>query len=135
MKKIETSENRLCFACGKENEWGLKLDFKNIEGKAFCKFTPDFHYQGYKNTVHGGIVSTILDESMVYAALFNGKEVVTGKLSVRFKFPMVLARTYKIEAEIIEIKRKILRASAKIKNNNKVIAEGEGIFWIMKEIW
>jgi len=90
MKKIDTGENPLCFACGKDNKWGLKLSFKNIDGKAVTEFTPHLYYQGYKETVHGGIISTILDESMVYAALFHNKEVVTARLSVRFKHPMPL---------------------------------------------
>jgi len=135
MKEIDTGENPLCFACGKENEWGLKLSFKNLNGKAITEFTPDFHYQGYKDTVHGGIISTILDESMVYAALFQGKEVVTAKLSVRFKNPMSLKGKYRIEAEVISIKRSIVNTQAKIFDKNKsIIAEGEGIFWTIKGI-
>ncbi len=135
MEKIDTGENPLCFACGKDNEWGLKLSFEDLNGKAITEFTPNFHYQGYKNTVHGGIISTILDESMVYAALFQGKEVVTARLSVRFKSPMLLHKKYRIEAEVINIKRKIVNTRAKIFDEHQnVIAEGEGIFWTIKDI-
>ncbi len=135
MGKIDTGENKLCFACGKKNEWGLKLSFKNLNGKAITEFTPDFHYQGYKETVHGGIISTILDESMVYAALFKGKEVVTAKLSVRFKNPMLLKGKYRIEAEVINIKRNIVNTRARIFDRDRnIIAEGEGVFWTVKDI-
>ena len=126
--------NPFCFACGPDNEWGLKLKFKNIDGKAVAEFTPDPHYQGYRDIVHGGIITTILDESMVYAAIFRGEYVFTAKIEVRFKKPMPVGEKYTVEAEVLKIRRNLVDARAKILDKDgKIVAEGKGVFWSVRE--
>lgn len=77
-----------CFACGPENPIGLHLDF-HMEGKRFTtRKTLPSEYQGYSGIVHGGIVTTMLDEAMggyLYHEL--GERAVTARLDVRYRNP------------------------------------------------
>ena len=54
---------RMCFACGIENPIGLKLKFyTDGEDRCIAHFHPRPAHQGYPGQVHGGLVSTLLDE-------------------------------------------------------------------------
>ena len=68
---LPTSEDHNCFGCSPRNEAGLKMVFHiNQEGDTAVSWlsVPD-HLCGWANMVHGGIISTILDEAMGWAAL------------------------------------------------------------------
>ena len=71
--------------CGKSNPIGLKLEFA-IEGDEYVTyFTPEKEHQGWVGIVHGGIVSTVLDEVMARSCTSTGINAVTGEMTVRFK--------------------------------------------------
>ena len=77
-----------CFACGRNNPIGLHLDFKFDGDKYIAKKTVPREYQGYKDIVHGGIVTTMLDEAMGGFVIDRYKKTtVTGRLEVRYKLP------------------------------------------------
>jgi len=84
--------SRMCFVCGRDNPVGLKLSF--FEEPETQRVRADFvvpaAYQGYPGIVHGGIVSTILDEVSGRAVMMaSGGErlFATVKLTVRFHRP------------------------------------------------
>jgi acyl-coenzyme A thioesterase PaaI-like protein len=55
--------SRMCFVCGIENPIGLKLFFyTDDEGRTITRFRPKPEHQGYPGQLHGGIISTLLDE-------------------------------------------------------------------------
>ena len=88
-----------CFACGEKNPIGLHLTF-DFDGDKLTtkKFLPR-EFQGYDGAVHGGIISTMLDETMCkfISAKYNQKSV-TARLEIRFKFPTPIEKEVKITA-------------------------------------
>jgi uncharacterized protein (TIGR00369 family) len=123
MKKLEDDYH--CFVCGEKNPYGLHLKFSIHEGKVSSEFVPQKIHQGYKNIVHGGIISTILDEAMVKAALMQGIPAITAEITVRFKNPLTVGETAIIEAIITNMNKKIIETSARIKKTDEtLIAEG-----------
>lgn len=89
-----------CFACGFDNPYGLKLDFR-IEGDRFVTETTLVReYQSYTGVAHGGIVSTLLDEAMGGYLVALGEKAVTGRLSVRYRHPTPIGETIRIEGWI-----------------------------------
>jgi len=124
MKKILEDDN-YCFVCGEKNPYGLHLTFSARDGKALAEFIPQKNYQGYKDIVHGGIISALIDEAMVKAALMQGKSAITAEITVRFKNPLMVWDKAIIEATIIKMNKKIIETSAIIrKTDNTLIAEG-----------
>jgi uncharacterized protein (TIGR00369 family) len=84
--------SRTCFVCGRENALGLRAqwvsDRTNGEVRARVEIPEQFN--GYPGTVHGGILSALLDEAAVRTALLDGgfdDLLVTAKLEVAFRRP------------------------------------------------
>ena len=77
-----------CFGCGKDNPIGLHLEFKFEGDKYFATKVVPREYQGYEGMVHGGILTTMLDEAMAsYVKDKYGLKAVTGTLKMRYKSP------------------------------------------------
>ena len=55
---------RFCYACGDLNPIGLRLRFHMEDDWAVAAFEARREHQGYPGFIHGGIVSTLLDEAM-----------------------------------------------------------------------
>jgi uncharacterized protein (TIGR00369 family) len=120
-------DDHYCFVCGGQNPYGLHLTFSHQEGKVSSEFVLQKVYQGYKDIVHGGIISTILDEAMVKAALLQGIPAVTVEIGIRFKNPLIVGEKAIVEATITKKNKKIIETSAEIrKTDGTLIAEGRG---------
>jgi acyl-coenzyme A thioesterase PaaI-like protein len=84
--------SRSCFVCGRDNLLGLKARFEGDRAGREVRTTvaiPE-SMNGYPGTVHGGILSALLDETAVRTGLLDGgfeDLMVTGKLEVVFKRP------------------------------------------------
>lgn len=77
-----------CFTCGKDNPIGLKLEFFEQDGKCFSKKAVPREFEGYEGIVHGGILTTMLDEVMVQCIRrIKGEHAVTARLDVRYRQP------------------------------------------------
>lgn len=88
-----------CFACGEENPIGLHLKFDFDGEKIWTKKILPREFQGYEGTAHGGILSTMLDETMCkFIDAKYHERAVTGRLEVRYKFPTPVAQELKISA-------------------------------------
>lgn len=125
---LKLQDDDKCFVCGKENPHGLKLTFKNKDGKIISEFTPSKIHQGYKNITHGGIISSILDDAMVYAAVEEGILPITAEITVRFKKPLMIGETAIIEAEANKRNSKLVITHAKLirKTDSALVAEASG---------
>ena len=82
----------VCFACGNSNANGLKLQFRvDDDGSVIADWTPADIWEGYQGIIHGGIVSTVLDEAMSKAVAAAAKPALTCHLEVRLRRPVSLA--------------------------------------------
>jgi len=120
-------DNGYCFVCGPRNPIGLKLKF-HFNGKTIkTEFIPKKEHQGYLNIVHGGIISTLLDEAMVKLALAMNMPVVTAHMEVRLRKPLNVGEKAIVEAKILSNTKKMVEASAKAVNeDNVIIAQAKG---------
>jgi len=73
---------RMCYGCGAENEYGLHAEFRREGDRTVCDFTPVDFQQGYPGRMHGGIVSTLIDEAMGWAVYHSKKWGTTARLAV-----------------------------------------------------
>jgi len=122
----------MCFGCGKKNPIGLKLKVEWDGKVARAEFTPNELNQGWWGFVHGGILTTLLDELMGYAGIFNGYCCVTAKLQARFILPAPIDNPLIITGSVVKNNRKTLDTQAKIVGKDgKTIAEAEGTLFIL----
>ena len=80
-----TANDAYCFACGKDNPIGLKLEFTDENGKCVARKILAKEYEGYDGIAHGGILGTMLDEVMVQYLHRRGENAVTAKLETRYR--------------------------------------------------
>ena len=79
---------RSCYVCGESNPMGLKLRFETDGEVAICRFVPVPEHSGFKNTIHGGITATVLDEVMVWAVGVRVRRFVyCAEMTVRYASP------------------------------------------------
>ncbi len=128
MKAIQRYSH--CFVCGDKNDIGLKLDFYYADGKARAEFIPTRNYEGYKNILHGGILSTLLDEVMIKSILAQEILTVTSQIEVKFKKPAIIGEKLVIEGEITGERGRLILTEGKVfKEDGTVIAEARGKFF------
>ncbi len=124
-----------CFACGKENKNGLKLKIVETENGVESKIILPGWTQGYRRIVHGGIVSTILDEMAVWAAITKGHKSATVELKIRLKKAMFVDEEYIASGWLLGVKNRIVTARAEIRDKDNVqIARAEvKLFKLLEE--
>jgi uncharacterized protein (TIGR00369 family) len=124
---MKLADDGYCFVCGTKNPIGLKLKF-HFNGKTIkTEFISKKEHQGYLNIVHGGIISTLLDEAMVKLALAMDMPVVTAQMDIRLRKPLRVGEKIIVEAEILHNTKKLLEAYAKaVTEDNVLIADAKG---------
>ncbi len=128
--KIEQQLTDKCFGCGQENPVGLRLSFDIDENTVRSEFTPTEAYAGYPGYVHGGIVFSILDEAMGWAAynLSSGMLAVTAKAQVRFRRPVLTGEPLTVTASITRKTKRYIWTEANIRRKDGTLAaEGTAI--------
>lgn len=106
-KPLPTSASHDCFACSPKNAAGLKMQFFTDETAVFSRVTIPDHLCGWNNVAHGGVISTILDETMGWATMYLLKCIsLTQTLTVDFKAPVTIGTLMEIESKVLELKGK-----------------------------
>ncbi len=132
---MELVDDHYCFACGTDNPISLKLTFTKEDDRLSGTFTASREHQGYRGVVHGGIISTLIDEAMARLLIMKGHSVVTVKMEVRYRKPVPVGEELIITAqEEGEPGGKFLRTSALIMSQDgMILSRGEGTFAVIKK--
>ena len=92
-----------CLVCGRHNPHGLKLSLHvdDATGVVWADFVPRPEHIGFEGIIHGGVLATVLDEAMVWAATWAGKRFcVAGEMSVRFRKSAAVGRALRCDASV-----------------------------------
>lgn len=104
-----------CFACGRDNAIGLRLVFERLpQGEALATWIPAEAHEGWPGVVHGGLLSTALDEAMAHAVLAAGLKAMTAELRVRFREPAPSGRPLRLKGWIVKRAKRLVEAEASI---------------------
>jgi uncharacterized protein (TIGR00369 family) len=123
-----------CFACGRTNPFGLHLDFSVARDRATARFTARREHSGFDDTVHGGIVTTLIDEAMGWAIFHKGVWGVTGKLTMTFRRPVPIGEELEVTAAITKETRRAIETHGELRDREgTLLAEGEALFLVMPE--
>lgn len=126
MRKIKNpwlrKEGYKCFGCCPHNPIGVKMEFFEDGDDIVSYWKPSEYYQGWIDTLHGGIESTLLDEIcgwVVFRKLLTAG--VTSKLEVRFLKPiMTTDPLLTLRAHLVEMNRNLATIEASITNSKGV---------------
>lgn len=85
LQSIPNSENQTCFACGPNNPSGLKMKFSTDGKRVYSLIHAPSTMTGWDQTVHGGILTTMLDEVMGWGVIYLLKKIgMTKSITVDF---------------------------------------------------
>jgi len=120
-------DDGMCFACGKDNRDGLQLKFIRLDdGRIRTEFTPPKKFQGFKDILHGGIMATLLDETMIHLVFGRGEKVVTARLEMKLRKPAKIGEKITITAELLSDSGRRIELAAEAKDpSGELLAEGK----------
>ncbi|UCG12420.1 MAG: PaaI family thioesterase [Deltaproteobacteria bacterium] len=123
-----------CFACGTNNPIGLKMEFYR-QGNSVCSdVVLNQDHVGWENMVHGGIISTLLDEVMSWTVIYFKKSFsVTRRMQVRYLRPVPASVQLTVKGQITsDDKARSCQAEAILQDGEgNVLAKGEGDFAVL----
>ncbi|HEY2586687.1 MAG TPA: PaaI family thioesterase [Tepidisphaeraceae bacterium] len=127
---LELPHTRGCVVCGHDNPQGIHLQLKVDEstGLVTAAFTPAQNHMGFQGIVHGGLLSTVLDEAMVWAATWAGKRFcVCGEMNVRFRHSVIIGQPVRVEARIASARSRLIETEGFLRDAaGKVLVESTG---------
>ncbi|MCD8287589.1 MAG: PaaI family thioesterase [Porphyromonadaceae bacterium] len=122
MKKIinpwSHKEGYCCFGCSPRNDAGVKMVFYEDGENIVSRWKPEAKYQGWINTLHGGIQAVLLDEICAWVVLRKLQITgVTSKMETRYLKPISTTDPFiTLQAHIVEQMRNIVTIAATIEN-------------------
>jgi acyl-coenzyme A thioesterase PaaI-like protein len=117
MHALELPHSANCLVCGRSNPHGLKLRLRvaTDSGMVSTEFTPGPQHVGFEGMVHGGLLATVLDEAMTWAATWKNKRFCyCGELTTRFRSSLRPGQTLRVEALVEFSRPKLVEVAGKI---------------------
>jgi acyl-coenzyme A thioesterase PaaI-like protein len=84
------------------------MDIYIEDGKSKVDFITVDCFRGYEDRLHGGIISSVLDEVMAWAPIYAKKRMcVSAEITIRFVRPIPIGIAVTVEGEFIKDRRLI----------------------------
>ena len=126
-----------CIVCGQKekNPNTLNLRFKVTDEGVELPFTPIYKQEGYQGIVHGGVICSLLDETIGWAVAVDRKKYfVTGELNVRFVRSLPVGTSVVVKGRTLEHKSRYSIAEGEIMDQQGTIyAKAKGKFFLMPD--
>ena len=103
-----------CFGCGDDNPIGLHLRFAADGDSVRASFIAGPDHQGFGNIVHGGIISTVLDEAMAWATAHAGFWAMTGEMRIRFRRPLNIGEPTIVSASVSGARGRLVTTASEL---------------------
>lgn len=130
LRTLPVRDNHNCFGCSTTNASGLKMRFQT-DGEALYTWlvVPD-HFSGWSNLVHGGITTTILDETMGWSAIYLLRAMVlTKSINIDFLKPIYVGDDIRAEGRVVEMReREAVMQGLLYNSEGRLCARATGIF-------
>ena len=133
-KELHNIDANTCFGCSPTNSLGLQLKFYSNEETVYSWPSVPKHMGGWKTIVHGGIVSTILDEIMSWAAIhFLKKVTLTNSMTVDFIKGIHVGEKLRAEGKVLDFdgKRTALVEGFLFNQQDELCAKSKGDFTVL----
>jgi acyl-coenzyme A thioesterase PaaI-like protein len=125
-----------CFVCGRDNPRGLRIKVKYFpdELAAETRLALPREYQGWADVIHGGILSTLLDEMMAHAVWRFAGPGVTLSMEVRFHHPLKPDEAVRVKGVLAHGNSSRRTAQAEIirESDNQRIATAKSRFLLLE---
>ena len=129
MPQASVAQNR-CFGCGPANPSGLRLEFTVAQdGSVICLVTVGEVFEGHPGYLHGGIIATLLDETMSKAVRDRGLTAMTRHMEVDYRRPVPSGAPLRLEGRVVHDEGRKHWTEARILDAKGIaLAGGKGVF-------
>lgn len=120
-----------CFACGARNPSGLQLVFRREGDEIITEYTPEPAFQGFPGVAHGGIIATLLDETLNRTAVLQKRWLMTARLEIRYRQAAPLGRKLRVTARTLTSRARVIQAEGEVRLADEpetVLADARGTF-------
>ena len=138
MRKIRIpwlhKEGYKCFGCAPDNPIGLHMEFFEEGYNVLCFWRPQNHFEGWVGVLHGGIISTLMDETAGWVVTRKLQAAgMTSKLDVTFRKPVTSSEVQvTVKARLAERRRSLAFIDVVVENaHGEVCAEGRVTYYVM----
>jgi uncharacterized protein (TIGR00369 family) len=123
------AQNR-CFGCGQANPVGLHLEFLLAEDQSVvCLSAIPDTFEGPVGYVHGGIIATLLDETMSKSVRARGVVAMTRHMEVDYLRPVPSGSQIRLEGHVTHHEGRKHWVQARILNDEGTeLAKSKGLF-------
>ena len=135
-KPFEGHPDYKCIGCSPENPIGFNLEFFEDDNYIVSEWKTLENFQGFKNILHGGIQSTLMDEIASWCVIIKtGLGGVTQELNVKYHRTVYTnGQTIKLRARLLKLEDSIAHIHAELINEaGKLCSEGEFKFFTFPE--
>lgn len=140
MRKIKNpwlaKEGYDCFGCSPENPLGLKMEFFEDGNDIISYWRPQEHYQGWVGVLHGGIISTLIDETAGWVVTRKLQTAgVTSRLNLHYLKPVKVDDSQlTVRARIKEQKRNLVFIDCTLEDSHgEICVEAEAVYYAYGE--
>ncbi len=127
--------NHQCFGCSPLNPSGLQMKFHSNGETVMSRLTVPGHLVGWSKLVHGGVLSTIMDEIMTWSAIHLMKKVtVTKSMTIEFIKPVLIGDELRAEGKVSELKGKneVVMEASIYNPKDELCTKSQGTFALIK---
>lgn len=118
-----------CFGCGPRNQAGVHLRCHLTEEGVGGRFTLSRAHEGGPGLAHGGVVAATLDDLFGFLLYRTGKPMVTARLEIDYRRPILLDVEYAVAARVeSHEKRKVWCTGTLSDADGTLRAEARGLF-------
>lgn len=128
---------RSCFVCGETNNRGLNLRSSTDGRTVTAEFAFGPEHVGFKQTIHGGLTATVLDEVMTWACALGARRFAyCAELNVRYLQPVRPGQKLVASAELVNNRRgRVFEASGEMRDGSgTVLAKATGKYVPLNEV-
>ena len=113
-------DDQLCFGCGPSNPSGFRLRFEEDGDGVITRFVPQKHHQGPAGVMHGGLITTVADETACWAILAaTGKFGFTTSIEAKVRRPVRLGVEAECRAWLTRRTPRVVRVAAVVRQGGE----------------
>lgn len=130
-KPLIKTMDTFCFGCSPTNPSGLNMKFLAGKDSVISKLSIPLHLCGWKNIVHGGILATVLDETMSWSSIYLLKRVIlTTSITVDYIKPVFAETAVVSQGKILEriSEREAFMKGAIYNSEGELCVKSQGTF-------
>jgi acyl-coenzyme A thioesterase PaaI-like protein len=120
--------SRSCYVCGEANETGLQARSFKVGDRIELPFTAEERFAGWNGVIHGGLIATVLDEVMTWAAILASEQpCFAAEFTTRLLAPLPPGLACRAVARVSESRRRIFSTESWLEDEHgRVYARGHG---------